>query len=97
MDRTGLIEYAQRDWQATAALDVAYWRRRKEEDRAEEGLRIGDMLRRHARLVRPEWPTEKDRAADLEAHVLFAEMLRRVGDASKAARPSGPDPGALPR
>lgn len=53
MDRRALIELAERDWGAPEALDAAFWRERKRKLGAEEGLRIGDELRRHVQLVRP--------------------------------------------
>ncbi len=41
-------------------------------------LRIGDSLREQARALRPDWPDEAEREADLAHHIRLSELLRSV-------------------
>ncbi|MFP3940865.1 MAG: hypothetical protein ACLF0P_11205, partial [Thermoanaerobaculia bacterium] len=68
-----------RPWAELEALEVDHWRRRKAERGPGEGLRIAEELRAHVLAVRPDWPTEADRAEDLAVHARLAAELRRVG------------------
>ena len=79
MDRRALLEFARRDWSLVANAKTAFWRARKSGQSAAEILAIGDQWRRHAQAVRPDWPTEAERVADLEVHVRVAEALHAVG------------------
>jgi hypothetical protein len=78
VNRDDIRQFAQRDWSRIAAAKDAFWRGRKRGRPAAEILAAGEALRRHARAVRPDWPTVSDRAADLAAHHRVAEALRAV-------------------
>lgn len=41
-----------------------------------EALELGDALRRHALLLKPDWPDPTERAAELAVHRRIAEALR---------------------
>lgn len=73
-----LIAYANRDWTAIEASKRRRWAEQKRDMTAADALRVGDALRRHAALVRPDWPTAADRQDDLAVHVRVSESLRRV-------------------
>ncbi len=79
MDRTAILEFVRRDWALVAEAKSTFWRNRKSGRSAAEILAMGDQLRRHAQAVRPDWPTEAERVADLEVHARVAEALHAVG------------------
>lgn len=78
VDRDDILAFARRDWSQVAAAKAGFWRDQKRELSALEMLALGDELRLHAQRVRPDWPTEADRAADLAVHHRVAEALRAV-------------------
>lgn len=79
---SGLLD---RPWRELEALETEHWRRLKKERGLGEGLRIADELRRHVLSVRPDWPSEEERAEDLAVHVRVSAELRRVGAAKPAS------------
>ena len=80
MRRQDLISYAQRDWSAIAESKAARWLERKRRFGREEAFRAADDLRQYVAIVRPGWPDEAERAADLASHAAVGESLRRVRD-----------------
>ena len=73
-----LVEFATRDRSEVAAEKARYWIERKQRLGPAEGLRVAEELRRHVRQIRPDWPSEAERAEDLATHLRVAEALRRV-------------------
>lgn len=80
VDRHAILEFARRDWSQVADAKAAFWRSRKSGRSPAEILASGDDLRRHAQAMKPGWPTEADRLADLAVHQRVAEALRAVHD-----------------
>jgi hypothetical protein len=80
----GIREFVGRDWAAVRRAKDRYWGERIARLGAAEGLRIADELRRQAQRQHPQWPTAADRRADLDAHCLLAERLRRADSARRA-------------
>jgi len=78
VDRDDILAFARRDWAMVAESKTRYWLERKRTLSAAELLAVGDQLRRHALTVRPDWPTEAERAADLATHERVTEALRAV-------------------
>ena len=78
MDRDDILAFARRDWAMVAESKTRYWLERKRTLSAAELLAGGDELRRHALAVRPDWPTDAERAADLATHECVTEALRAV-------------------
>lgn len=79
MDRKDIVEFARRDWARIADAKTDVWLSRKRSSAPADLLAMGDQLRRHARAMRPDWPSEADRAADLAVHQRVAEALRATG------------------
>ncbi len=79
-----LKAYVDRDWRRARELKDRYWATRKHTLKPEEALGIADILRRQVLSVRPSWPTEAGREADLESHAHVAECLRRVRSPKRA-------------
>jgi len=78
VNRDDILAFARRDWAMVAESKTRYWLERKRTLSAAELLAVGDQLRRHALTVRPDWPTEAERAADLATHERVTEALRAV-------------------
>lgn len=66
------------DWAARAREKERYFRDWKREHGPAAGLRMADELRYQVLCVRPDWPSEGDRAEDLENHLRLIEVMRRV-------------------
>lgn len=78
MIRDDIVRFATRDWAAIARDKAEYWAEHKATLSPAEVLQLGDDLRRHARPLRPDWPSAADRAADAECHLRVSESLRAV-------------------
>jgi hypothetical protein len=78
VERSDILAYVHRDWQRLADAKMAFWLDRKHDLGPDDILAIGDQLRQHARAVRPDWPSEAERAADLAVHLRVTEALRAV-------------------
>lgn len=78
-----LQAYATRDWDQVAREKERWWAERGRELTPAEKIRIGDMLRRHAQALRPDWPSPEERREDLETHIRVSEALRRVPSPSR--------------
>jgi hypothetical protein len=81
MDAEAIRAFAHRGWSAVAALKETYWVHRFRTHGGKETFRIGQILADHARRVRPDWPTERDRAEDLAHHIELKQRLARTADA----------------
>ena len=77
-DPEALREYAQRDWAKAKRATELFWIERKRLLGPAEGIRMGDELRRHAKLVRPDWPSQAERDDDAATHLRVIDALRRV-------------------
>jgi hypothetical protein len=76
VDRHAILAFVGRDWSQVAEAKAAFWRGRKPGRSASEILAAADDLRRHAQAMKPGWPTEDERRADLAVHERVAEALR---------------------
>lgn len=74
----GIAEFVARDWSAVRAAKDDYWAARIRRLGPQEGLRIGDELRRQMLAIDPQWPSEAERRRDLADHRRVAELLRRA-------------------
>jgi len=79
----GIRDYVARDWAAVRADKDAFWAERIARLGPAEAFRIGEELRREAKLCNPAWPTADDRQADLDAHVRLAGIFRRADSARR--------------
>ena len=68
-----------RDWQAASESKDSHWLGQRRRGGVDWCLRIAEELRRAAMRQCVDWPSEEDRAADLENHVRVGAALRRVG------------------
>jgi hypothetical protein len=77
-DLDAIRAFATRSREAVDRSRAAYWRTWRSRHCAEDALRLGDELRRHAAQVRPDSPGAASRREDLRTHARVAEALRRV-------------------
>jgi hypothetical protein len=82
MTRQDLARFAARVWSAVDDDKARYWAGRKRTMSPADALRLGEVLRRHARGMRPDWPSDDERQADLDTHVRVARALRAVTGSS---------------
>ncbi len=78
MKRDDLIAYARRDWSVLSDVKREFQRVRRATLGGAVNFGIVDGLRAQVHAQRPDYPTEADRRADLEAHILLADRLRRA-------------------
>jgi hypothetical protein len=70
--------FAGRDWAALADAKARFWADRKRSMTSDEALATGEMLRQHARALKPDWPDKRERDEDLDVHVRVSGTLRAV-------------------
>ena len=72
--------FLERDHEAADALKREYWAERFRAD-WRSTWDVSQSLLAHARSVRPEYPSDGDREADLAAHILLRARLDRAAHA----------------
>jgi hypothetical protein len=77
-DPAALLDFVRRDRAAAARAKALYWRDWKRRHGAAAGIRMADELRRQVLLMRPGWPSPRERLADRASHLRVIEALRRV-------------------
>jgi len=83
VNRQDLLAFAHRDWSLVAEAKAEFWQDCKRHRTPDDILAIGEQLRQHVRAVRPDWPSESERAADLAVHLRVTEALRAVSPRSR--------------
>lgn len=73
-----LVGSARRDWAAVSAAKERDWLRRKQRLTPNDLLQPADDLRRHVQSIRPDWPSDADRRADLDVHSRVGHVFRAV-------------------
>ncbi len=58
-----------------------FWARQRELVGPAASLRASESLSRHMRSVQPDWPTAREREADLAHHVTWTTLVDRVARA----------------
>lgn len=85
MNRDDVRAYARRPWHLGTSRERDHWAR----ERAERGplatFEAAQALLIHMRRVRPDWPTEVDRQADLADHLALKRALDRTAGVFLAA------------
>lgn len=74
-----LTSFLARPRAEVAALKESFWEQRlRGTDHAAEAFTISDALRRHAKMLQPDWPRAEDRAEDLDAHIRLKRLFERA-------------------
>lgn len=79
MKSTDARQLVRPDWTALASVKRAREKARFRDGGADATLRAASALWMHMRSVRPDWPSERERADDLSHHV---ELKRQIDLAS---------------
>ena len=81
MDPLAVRSFMRRAYDVVAESKQDHWARRFREEGGDATWRAGQALREHVKLVRPDWPSEDDRAEDLEHHIELRRLLDRTAHA----------------
>jgi DNA-binding GntR family transcriptional regulator len=84
MDKDMIRAFVARDRDRVAALKRDYHARRYRLSRGKSGLDAARVLWEHARKVRPDWPTARDRDEDFAHHVALKRLIDRAAHAFSA-------------
>ena len=84
MDRAAIRAFVARDRERVAALKREHHAKQYQASHGTAGLEAGRWLREHARRVRPDWPTERDRDEDFAHHRALKKVLDRAAHAFSA-------------
>jgi hypothetical protein len=81
MDREAVRAFLTRDRARVAALKRDHHAGRHRASSGTAGFAAGQALREHARKVRPNWPTKRDRDEDFAHHVTLKRRIDRAAHA----------------
>jgi hypothetical protein len=70
-----LQEFARRRRDLVERLKAEFWSEEKRRLTPVEALAVADGLRRHTASIRPEWPSDRERARDLRSHQELSRKL----------------------
>lgn len=86
MDADDIRAYAQRAWAAAEAGKREHWAREFAARGSAATLEAAHALWIHMRAVRPDWPTARERDADLDHHIALKRAIDRAAGGFVAAR-----------
>jgi hypothetical protein len=78
IDAVSARAFVQRGWAEVERLDREHWARRRGEEGSGATFRASSALLEHARRLRPDWPGEAERAADLAHHLAWRRLLEKA-------------------
>ncbi|WP_437812025.1 hypothetical protein [Sorangium sp. So ce1078] len=81
MDPAHLRAFAERSRAEVEQRKLDHWSRTYREQGFQATLQAGHALYDHARRVRPDFPTERERAEDLAHHIELKRLLERAAGA----------------
>lgn len=81
MDARHLRAYVERGWAAAESLKQEHWAREYHERGSDATLEAAQTLWRHMRALRPDWPSDGERAEDLAHHVALKRAIDRAARA----------------
>ncbi|HZS32101.1 MAG TPA: hypothetical protein VFC42_01835 [Methylomirabilota bacterium] len=84
MDPASVRQFVERPWARVRASKRRHWAEAVEADGPEPSLRASRALWLHMRCVRPDWPSDAERAEDLAHHL---ELKRCLDRAARALAP----------
>lgn len=76
-NKSSLREFAARNWRIAERDSASFFAGRRQV-RADESLRVSNLLWQHMKAVRPDWPDAVSRAADLEHHIMVKALIDRA-------------------
>jgi hypothetical protein len=73
--RESIRAYAERAWEEVAEAKLRHWSAEKERHGPAHLLRVAEALREEVRALRPDWPSKRERSADLATHARVSRSL----------------------
>lgn len=77
--------YAQRGWKVAETRKQEHWAREFVEHGPQATFEASQVLWRHMRSLRPDWPSPEERREDLAHHIALKELIDRAAGAFVAA------------
>ena len=77
--------YAQRAWKVAEARKQEHWAREFVEHGPQATFEASQVLWRHMRSLRPDWPSPEERREDLAHHIALKQLIDRAAGAFVAA------------
>jgi len=77
--------YAQRAWKAAETRKQEHWAREYVEHGPQTTFEASQVLWRHMRSLRPDWPSPEERREDLAHHIALKQLIDRAAGAFVAA------------
>jgi hypothetical protein len=81
VDRASARAFVERGWEAAEALAQEHWAREFDRGGPAATLAAAGALWEHMRQVRPDWPSESERADDLAHHLALKGAIDRAAGA----------------
>jgi hypothetical protein len=75
IDAVSARAFLNRGWAEVERLDREHWARRRRDEGSQATFRAASALLEHVRGLRPDWPGEAERAADLAHHLAWRRLL----------------------
>lgn len=85
MKAEDLRAYAQRAWKVAEARKQEHWAREFVEHGPQATFEASQVLWRHMRSIRPDWPSPEERREDLAHHIALKQLIDRAAGAFVAA------------
>jgi len=84
VDSASIREFALRDRTEVQASKQSYWAEQHRAAGPERTIRASQALWEYVRRLRPDWPTARDRAEDIEHHIALKREIDRASHAIAA-------------
>jgi hypothetical protein len=81
MDPHDVRAYLERGWTVIEDLDREHWAREFAQRGPDAAMAAGEALREHVRSIRPDWPSDEERRADLAHHIELKLAIDRAAGA----------------
>jgi len=75
IDAVSARAFVRRGWAEIERLDREHWAGRHRDEGSRATFRASTALLEHVRRLRPDWPGEAERAADLAHHLAWRRLL----------------------
>ncbi|MBK8256762.1 MAG: hypothetical protein IPK82_29335 [Polyangiaceae bacterium] len=81
VDAAAVRAFVERSRRPVEHQKQVYWAAQHREQSYQRTLAVSHALYEHVRRIRPDFPTERDRADDLAHHIAFKQLLDRISNA----------------
>ena len=78
IDAASARAFVGRGWAEVERLEREYWAHRRRDEGSSATFRASGALLEHVRRLRPDWPGEAERAADLAHHLAWRQLLEKA-------------------